>query len=100
MKPQLIDAILSLVPNAEVALTGNHVTWIKPLTSPVSDEEIVEELARLLSEYQRKDYIRKRVNEYPPITDYIDGVVKGDQAQVDRYVAECLLIKAKHPKPV
>ena len=43
-------------------------------------------------------YIAKRAAEYPPITDYIDGVVKGDQAQIDKYIADCLAVKAKYPK--
>ena len=43
-------------------------------------------------------YISKRKAEYPPITDYIDGVVKGDQAQIDKYIADCLAVKAKYPK--
>jgi hypothetical protein len=41
-----------------------------------------------------------RAKEYPPITDYIDGVVKGDQAQIDKYIADCLAVKAKYPKGV
>jgi hypothetical protein len=45
-------------------------------------------------------YIAKRQREYPPITDYIDGVVKGDQAQIDKYIADCLATKAKYPKGV
>ena len=45
-------------------------------------------------------YIAKRAAEYPPITDYIDGVVKGDQAQIDKYIADCLAVKARHPKGV
>ena len=45
-------------------------------------------------------YIAKRASEYPPITDYIDGVVKGDQAQIDKYIADCLAIKKKYPKGV
>ena len=45
-------------------------------------------------------YIAKRASEYPPITDYIDGVVKGDQEQIDKYIADCLAIKAKFPKGV
>ena len=44
-------------------------------------------------------YIAKRAAEYPPITDYLDGVVKGDQAQIDKYIADCLAVKAKYPKP-
>jgi len=43
-------------------------------------------------------YIAKRAAEYPPITDYIDGVVKGDQAQIDKYIADCLAVKAKYKK--
>jgi hypothetical protein len=45
-------------------------------------------------------YIAKRASEYPNITDYIDGVVKGDQAQIDKYIADCLAVKAKYPKGV
>jgi hypothetical protein len=47
-----------------------------------------------------EEYILKRQREYPPITDYIDGVVKGDQAQIDKYIADCLAVKAKYPKGV
>ena len=39
-----------------------------------------------------------RAREYPSITDYIDGVVKGDQAQINKYIADCLAVKAKYPK--
>jgi hypothetical protein len=45
-------------------------------------------------------YIAKRAAEFPPITDYIDGVVKGDQAQIDKYIADCLAVKAKYKKGV
>lgn len=43
-------------------------------------------------------YIAKRQAEYPPITDYLDGVVKGDQTQIDKYIADCLAVKAKYSK--
>ena len=43
-------------------------------------------------------YKYKRIAEYPPITDYLDGVVKGDQAQIDKYIADCQAVKAKYPK--
>ena len=36
---------------------------------------------------------------YPPIEDYIDGVVKGDDAQVAEYKAKCLEVKKQHPMP-
>jgi len=43
-------------------------------------------------------YKEQRASEYPPITDYIDGVVKGDQAQIDAYIAACQAVKNKYPK--
>jgi hypothetical protein len=43
-------------------------------------------------------YIAKRAAEYPSITDYIDGVVKGDQAQVQAYIDACNAVKTKYPK--
>lgn len=44
-------------------------------------------------------YAQKRAMEYPSINEYIDGVVKSDQAQIDKYIADCLAVKAKYPKP-
>jgi hypothetical protein len=43
-------------------------------------------------------YKAKRQAEYPPMTDYLDGVAKGDQAQIDKYIADCQAVKAKYPK--
>ena len=43
-------------------------------------------------------YIAKRQAEYPPFTDYLDGIAKGDQAQIDKYIADCQAVKAKYPK--
>ena len=45
-------------------------------------------------------YIAKRQREYPPVTDWLDGMVKGNQAQIDKYIADCLAVKAKYPKGV
>jgi hypothetical protein len=43
-------------------------------------------------------YKSKRQAEYPPITDYLDGIVKGDQAQIAKYIADCQAVKTKYPK--
>lgn len=45
------------------------------------------------------EYGRKRAFEYPNFLEYIDGVVKGDQAQIDAYIAACRAVKDKYPKP-
>ena len=57
-------------------------------------EHAAEQAALAATEYQRK-----RAAEYPPMADYIDGIVKGDQAQVQAYIDACLAVKAKYPKP-
>lgn len=44
-------------------------------------------------------YQRDRKQEYPPIEDYIDGVIKGDQTQIDEYIQKCIAVKEKYPKP-
>jgi hypothetical protein len=95
-----IDAIISLVPNAQVTVRGEAVEWHEPVTAPVTETEITAEVARLQAEYERTEYQRKRAAEYPPMADYLDAVVKGDQAQIDAYIAACQAVKAKYPKPV
>jgi len=44
-------------------------------------------------------YIAKRQAEYPPMTDYLDGIAKGDQAQINKYIADCQAVKSRYPKP-
>ena len=39
-----------------------------------------------------------RAKEYPLFTDYLDGIIKGDNAQVQAYIDACLAVKAKYPK--
>lgn len=51
------------------------------------------------AELAATEYQRLRAEEYPPMADYIDGIVKGDQAQVQAYIDACLAVKAKYPKP-
>jgi hypothetical protein len=43
-------------------------------------------------------YKAKRAAEYPDFRDYLDGIVKGDQAQIQAYIAACQAVKAKYPK--
>lgn len=43
-------------------------------------------------------YAQKRAAEYPPMADYLDGIVKGDTVQVQTYIDACLAVKTKYPK--
>jgi hypothetical protein len=61
--------------------------------------DIEEKRQELIEEYNALNYQRRRKLEYPPITDYLDAVVKGDQAEIDSYIQKCLAVKQKYPKP-
>lgn len=99
MRISKIDAILSLHPGAEVVVRGDVVEWINPSTAPITEAQIATELTRLQTDYDSKEYQRKRASEYPPMTDYLDGIVKGNTAQVQAYIDACLAVKEKYPKP-
>jgi hypothetical protein len=43
-------------------------------------------------------YADKRAKEYPDFKEYLDGIVKGDDAQIQKYINDCLAVKAKYPK--
>jgi len=65
---------------------------------PAGSVQITDEEAEALRPVYTPAYAEKRAAEYPSMTDYLDGVVKGDQAQIDKYIADCLAVKAKYPK--
>jgi len=39
-----------------------------------------------------------RKEAYPPMTDYLDGLVKGDYGQIQNYFEKCSAVKEKYPK--
>lgn len=101
---RISKAIKSLFPDAEFIVENedyNKIRWIKnqPDTLP-SQEELETEAHRLEQIEASLDYQRQRKYEYPPITDYLDAVVKGDLEQQQAYIDACLAVKAKYPKGV
>ena len=98
MKPMLINAIISLVPNAQVSISNeSDIVWHEPSTAPVTDAEITAEIARLQAEYDAQAYARSRASEYPPIGDQLDALWKGgDEAAA--MLAKVQAVKAKYPK--
>ncbi len=93
-----IQAIRSLRPNAAFAMHGDIVEWIGSAIQQPTEAEIAAEVARLQAEYAATQYQRDRAKAYPDFREYLDGIVKGDQAQVDTYIAACLAVKARYPK--
>ena len=51
------------------------------------------------NEVERLNLVKSnRANEYPDFKEYLDGIVKGDNAQIQKYINDCLAVKAKYPK--
>ena len=98
----IADALVSLAPGAMWALSGDQLSgleWLDESQERPSDLQILLEVDKLQKEYDSLQYQRLRAAEYPPMADYLDGVVKGDQAQIDAYIAACQAVKDKYPKP-
>jgi hypothetical protein len=96
------EALQSLKPGAQWVLSGDNYTgleWLDTEQTQPTEEECLAEAAKLQEAYDALAYQRARAPEYPSINDYIDGVVKGDQDQIDAYIAACLAVKEKYPKP-
>jgi hypothetical protein len=67
----------------------------------MTNEEIAQsdiEYAALQESNLDSEILNNRQNAYPPMEDYLDGIVKGDTAQVNKYIADCLAVKESYPK--
>lgn len=60
--------------------------------------EVVYDENAVQIEIDNHAYIERRQAEYPDFREYLDGIVKGDQAQIDKYIADCQAVKLKYPK--
>ena len=80
---KLYPQVVHTVGNEAFDANGNQVTY---------------DLALVQAEINANAYKAKRATEYPPYTDYLDGIVKGDNAQVQAYIDACLAVKNKYPK--
>lgn len=98
----ICTAVLAINPKAQVSVnaegTENEtITWHGE-TTPISKADIQAKQAELQAEYEAQAYSRARASEYPDFREYLDGIVKGDEAQKQKYIDDCLAVKAKYPK--
>jgi hypothetical protein len=89
---RLTDAIYALNPSV-VTIRGD-------IAYDADGNEVAYDKAAVQAYVDAHAYIAKRASEYPNPAEYLDGVVKGDQAQIDKYIVDCLAVKAKYPKGV
>ena len=99
---KLVRALENLRPGSKWIIHNSlfeNIEWLDDSTTQPTLEEVNAEIDRIIAEDNSNEYKALRANEYPSINDYIDGVVKGDQVQIQAYIDACLAVKAKHPKP-
>ena len=80
------------------ALYSNVVTIRNDEAFDAQDNQVEINIDAVNAWVDPEAYKAKRQAEYPPMTDWIDGMVKGDQAQINKYIADCQAVKAKYPK--
>lgn len=79
--------------------TADEAAEYQPDAIAITDAEAdAMRSATQRAQFDSLTYAQKRASEYPSITDYLDGIVKGDQVQVQTYIDACLAVKAKYPK--
>jgi hypothetical protein len=91
-----LDAILSLVPNAQFVINGDELEWLDTEQSQPTEVEIQAEMVRLQAEYEAKEYQRQRAKEYPSITDQLDTLYHGGY---EAWKATITAVKEEFPKP-
>lgn len=98
----ITHALMRLRPGAEYSVYGDTyggIKWHDTNQTQPTEEEVMEMVAVIEQEFKNQEYKRKRLMEYPPIAEYIDAVVKGDQEAIQAYIDACLEVKSKYPKP-
>ena len=94
----VIRAIKSINPNAEVSVGGNDVndiTWHNG-TTPIAKADIEAKMAELQTEYDNNKYQRDRAAEYPSIKDQLDDIYHNG---IDGWKTTIKAVKDKYPKP-
>lgn len=85
-----MNQYIKVVDGVEVEMTPEEIAEVESSRQAA----VAQQVALAVTEYQRQ-----RAIEYPPLQDYLDGIVKGDQAQIQTYIDACLVVKAKYQKP-
>ena len=93
----LMTAIQSLRPNAQLVTRGDVIEWMDDVQTQPTDAEIATEMARLQGIYDSQEYARARATEYSALNQFemqFDDQRDGTTTWVDAIND----IKARFPK--
>ena len=93
----VLTAIKSINPNAEVSVGGNDIndiTWLNG-TAEIPKADIEAKQQELQADYNNKEYQRNRANEYPSIVDQLDDIYHNG---IDGWKETIKAVKDKYAK--
>ena len=100
LKPNYIDAIISLDPNAKCIYQNEDLStlvWEDGNPNNITEKQITDKHAELMTTYNAEEYKRKRQAEYPTIEELVVALYDtDDKADIETKRAA---VKAKYPKP-
>ena len=100
MTPTRADAIRSLCPNADFAISGGTLIWIDAKgDSKPSDSAIDAKLTELTTAYNNKKYQRDRATAYAPIAEQLDQLYWDKKNGTNKWVEAIDKVKSDNPKP-
>jgi len=82
-----------ILPDYSTTVIPPEITDKQYLVYNETDKEWV------IKDYPRPPYYELRRRNYPSIFDYIDGIVKNDQVQINKYIEQCNAVKKAFPRP-
>ena len=97
-KPNYIDAIIILDPNAKCIYQNEDLStlvWEDGNPNNITEKQITDKHAELVTAYNNKKYQRDRAKEYPSIVDQLDDIYHNG---IDGWKATIKTTKDKYPK--
>ena len=97
-KPNYIDAIIILNPNAKCLYQNEDLStlvWEDGNPNNITEKQITDKHAELVTVYNNKKYQRDRAEEYPSIVDQLDDIYHNG---IDGWKATIKTTKDKYPK--
>ena len=98
LKPTYIDAIISLDPNAKCIYQNENLStlvWEDGNPNNITEKQITDKHAELMTKYNAQEYARKRQAEYPSIEECVHAILDDD---LDNLQALRQAVKEKYPK--
>lgn len=93
----ITQSIKAINPNAEFVIKEDDVKQIEWCndTTPIAETDILAKQAELQTDYDNKEYQRKRASEYPSIVEQLDDLYHNG---IDGWKSSIKAIKDKYPK--